>query len=94
MSVILNGVDRLRAHDVAHRCERRAPPVHAAVHKGLPTEAEHQQQAAQAPEENKQHVEHDIGNLTEHTETHIRDLTALGHIFGIKTHGNNPSKNH
>jgi hypothetical protein len=59
----------------------------------LPAEPVHQYQPAQHPENNKKHIEYNIGNLAKHAKAHIGNLTALRHIFGIKTHGNNPSLN-
>jgi hypothetical protein len=35
-------------------------------------------------------MKNNIGNLTK-MRAHIGDLTALRHIFGIETHGTNPS---
>ena len=86
MAVITDGIDRLGFENIAHGGQRLTPVINHAVHERLPGQFNRQRNRDNDAEENDETVHDDIGNLTEHTDTHARDLTALGHILSIKTH--------
>ncbi|CAD5360686.1 conserved protein of unknown function (plasmid) [Enterobacter cancerogenus] len=90
LAVVANGVNGLGPENIAHRGKRLAPVPGHAVDESLPRKFHGQRQGDDDPEENNEAVQNDVGDLAEHADAHARDLTALGHILGIKTHDVGP----
>ena len=84
--------DRLGFENIAHGGQRLTPVINHAVHERLPGQFNRQRNRDNDAEENDETVHDDIGDLTEHTDAHARDLTALGHILCVKTHDETPGK--